>query len=96
MAYQKTAKDLAWDRERTRYNSEIQKWMRSYQDKVREVGKLTDQIELLKNENKELRTAIATLSAGNLTPEEAVDKMRKNAELCDLMKLMINGTRGMF
>ena len=33
MAYQKTAKDLAWDRERTRLQSEVQNWIRRCSEK---------------------------------------------------------------
>lgn len=96
MAYQKTAKDKAWDRERIRFNSEIQKWMQSYRDKVREVAQRDAEIERLEKENADLRLAITTLTAGEMTPEEAVAKVRKNAELADMMKFLTNGARGMF
>lgn len=94
--YEKTAKDKAWDRERTRFNSEIQKWMQSYRDKVREVAQRDAEIERLEKENADLRLTIATLTAGEMTPEEAVAKMRKQAELSDMVKFLVNGSRGLF
>lgn len=37
MAYQKTAKDLAWDRERTKLKSEISDWVHKCGDKEKKI-----------------------------------------------------------
>lgn len=96
MAYQKTAKDKAWDRERQKLQSEIQKWKHecAYKDSI--ISAQEQEMLAMHCEIEELKETIATLTAGGLTPEEAVAKVRKNAELVDMMKFLVNGTKGMF
>lgn len=96
MAYQKTAKDLAWDRERQKLQSEIQKWKHECAKKDSIISAQEQEMLAMHCEIEELKETIATLTAGGLTPEEAVAKMRKNAELADTLKFLVNGTRGLF
>lgn len=96
MAYQKTAKDKAWDRERAKLRGEANYWQLAYGQKERKCQALDEEIAALQKENERLRAVIAELTKGEMTPEEIMTKMRKQSELADLMKFMVNGTRGMF
>ena len=96
MAYKKTAKDLAWDRERIRYESEINQLRKYILKQEKEIVNLNEEIEKLLRENQDLCGAVEALSENNLTPAEAIEKMNKNVELCDIMKFLVNGTRGIF
>lgn len=96
MAYQKTAKDLAWDKERTKLRSEANYWQLAYGQKERECQMMDEKIAALQKENEKLRAAITELTKGEMTPDEVIAKMRKQSELADLMKLMVNCTSGIF
>ena len=96
MAYQKTAKDKAWDRERAKLRGEANYWQLAYGQKERECQNKDKEIAAFQKENEKLRAVIAELTKGEMTPEEIMVKMRKQAELADLMKFMVKGTRGMF
>ena len=96
MAYQKTAKDLAWDRERAKLRHEVEEWRMKYNQSQAIVSAQEQEMLAYEIENQELRAAITELTKGEMTPDEVMAKMRKQSELADLMKFMVNGTRGMF
>ena len=96
MAYQKTAKDLAWDRERAKLRHEAEEWRMKYNQSQAIVSAQEQEMLAYEIENRELRAAITELTKGEMTPDEVMAKMRKQSELADLMKFMVNGTRGMF
>lgn len=96
MAYQKTAKDLAWDRERAKLRHEAEEWRMKYNQSQAIVFTQEQEMLAYEIENQELRSAITELTKGEMTPDEVIAKMRKQSELADLMKFMVNGTRGMF
>ena len=96
MAYQKTAKDLAWDRERAKLRHEAEEWRMKYNQSQAIVSAQEQEMLAYEIENQELRAAITELTKGEMTPDEIMAKMRKQSELADLMKFMVNGTRGMF
>ena len=96
MAYQKTAKDLAWDRERAKLRHEAEEWRMKYNQSQAIVSAQEQEMLAYEIENQELRAAITELTKGEMTPDEVMAKMRKQSELADLMKFMVNGTRGMF
>ena len=88
MAYQKTAKDLAWDRERTKLQHESKMWKQSF-ERERE-SKL-----ILANKNKELEDriealelAIIELTKGEMTPDEAVKHMRQQSDARDMLSFL--------
>lgn len=96
MAYKKTAKDLAWDRERQKLQSQIQGFKHMAHDNANTMEAYKKKYEESQRENERLRAAIDELTKGEMTVEEVLQKMRKNAELADMMKFLVNGTRGMF
>lgn len=96
MAYQKTAKDKAWDRERQKLQSERMEWIRKCGEKERIIQCQTGEIAILKQRIEDLEAVIVEFTKGEMTPDEAVMKLRKTAELADMMKFLANGTRGMF
>ena len=96
MAYQKTAKDLAWDRERAKLRHEAEEWRMKYNQSQAIVSAQEQEMLAYEIENQELRAAITELTKSEMTPDEVMAKMRKQSELADLMKFMVNGTRGMF
>lgn len=96
MAYQKTAKDLAWDRERQKFQSEIQKLRQECRNRDSIISAQEQEMLAYECENQSLREAITYLTEGAATPDEVLEKMKKQSELCDMMKFLVNGTRGMF
>lgn len=96
MAYQKTAKDLAWDRERQKLQSQIQGYKHMAQDNFNAMEAYKKKYIESQRENEKLRAAIEQLTSGTVSVEEVLERMKKQAELSDLMRVMINGTRGMF
>lgn len=96
MAYQKTAKDLAWDRERAKLRHEAEEWRVKYNQSQAIVSAQEQEMLAYEIENQELRAAITELTKGEMTPDEVVAKMRKQSELADLMKFMVNRARGVF
>lgn len=96
MAYKKTAKDLAWDRERQRLQAQIQGFKHMAQDNANTMEAYKKKYIESQRENEKLRAAIDQLTSGAVSVEEVLDCMKKQAELSDLMKVMINGAKGMF
>ena len=96
MAYKKTAKDLAWDRERQKLQAQIQGFKHMAHDNANAMEAYKKKYEESQRENEKLRAAIDQLTSGVVSVEEVLDRMKKQAELSDLMKFMINGTKGMF
>ena len=96
MAYQKTAKDLAWDRERQKLQSQIQGYKHMAQDNFNAMEAYKKKYIESQRENEKLRAAIIELTKGEMTPDEVMARMRKQSELADLMKFMVNGIEGMF
>lgn len=90
MAYNKTAKDLAWDKERIKLRSERDKWIRICEDKNRIIKDQEEQIKTLKENYANLEKAFAELTKGNLSSEEAIEKMNKQAELADTLSFICN------
>lgn len=88
MAYQKTAKDLAWDRERAKLRREAEEWRDKYIKS--QVIASTQEQEMLayEIENQELRDAIVKLTNGKATPDEVLTHMRKESELKDMLGLL--------
>lgn len=96
MPYQKTAKDLAWDKERQKLKKEAEEWRRKYIREYCEVEQLLKKIREQEDEIQRLREAITYLTEGAATPDEVLERMKKQSELCDMMKFLVNGSRGMF
>lgn len=96
MAYQKTAKDLAWDRERAKLKSEIAQWQDKFAKAQSIISAQEQEMLAYECENSELREAITYLTEGAATPDEVLERMKKQSELCDMMKFLVNGTRGIF
>ena len=85
MAYQKTAKDLAWDKERQKLKSEIAQWVKVCADKTDTINHYKKKVVELESRIDELEAAIIDLTEGSMTPDEAVKDMRKKANLADIM-----------
>ena len=96
MAYQKTTKDLAWDKERAKLRHEAEEWRMKYNQSQVIVATQEQEMLAYKSENQSLREAITYLTEGAATPDEVLKKMKKQSELYDMMKLLANGTMGMF
>ena len=96
MAYIKTAKDKAWDKERLRLMKEAEKWRQMVIKRDRELYEKENEIKELTCRITDLEAAIDKLTDGNATPDEIIKKMNKNAELADSLKFLVNGVRGMW
>ncbi len=94
MAYQKTAKDKAWDRERQKLQSQIQAYKHMAEDNFNTYQAYQKKCVELREENDALRAAITELTKGEMTPEEVLDKMRKSAGLSDMLKFMAKSVPG--
>ena len=88
MAYQKTAKDLAWDRERAKLRREAEEWRDKYMKSQAIVSAQEQEMLAYEIENQELRAAITELTRGEMTPDEVMAKMRKESELKDMLSVL--------
>lgn len=88
MAYQKTAKDLAWDRERTKLRHEAEEWRDKYMKSQAIVSAQEQEMLAYEIENQELREAIVKLTDGKATPDEVLTHMRKESELKDMLSIL--------
>jgi hypothetical protein len=96
MAYKKTAKDLAWDRERQKLQTQIQGYKHMAQDNANAMEAYKQKYIESQRENEKLRAAIEQLTGGEVSTEEVLERMKKQSELSDMMKFLVNGTRGIF
>lgn len=96
MAYQKTAKDLAWDRERAKLRHEAEEWRMKYNQAQSVISAQEQEMLAYECENQSLREAITYLTEGAATPDEVLERMKKQSELCDMVKFLVNGSKGMF
>jgi glutamate formiminotransferase len=96
MAYQKTAKDLAWDKERAKLRHEAEEWRMKYNQSQTVVATQEQKMLAYESENQSLREVITYLTEGAATPDEVLKKMKKQSELHDMMKFLVNSTMGMF
>ena len=94
MAYQKTAKDIAWDRERQKLKSEINDWIAKCGQKEQTIQCQIGEIAILKNRVEKLEQAIDYLTEGKATPEEILKKLDKNAELAGILQFMAKSMPG--
>ena len=85
MAYQKTAKDLAWDRERAKLRHEAEEWRDKYMKSQAIVSAQEQEMLAYEMENQELRDAITDLTDGKMTPDEVLEHMRKGSQLVDML-----------
>ena len=88
MAYQKTVKDKAWDRERTKLRHEAEEWRDKYMKSQAIVSAQEQEMLAYEIENQELRAAITELTKGEMTPDEVMAKMRKESELKDMLGIL--------
>lgn len=88
MAYQKTAKDLAWDRERQKLQSQIQGYKHMAQDNFNAMEAYKEKYIESQRENEKLRAAITELTKGEMTPDEVLTHMRKESELKDMLSIL--------
>lgn len=94
MAYQKTAKDKAWDRERQKLQSQIQAYKHMAEDNFNTYQAYQKKCIELREENDALRTAITELTKGEMTPEEVLAKMCRSAELAGMLQFMVKSMPG--
>ena len=94
MAYQKTAKDMALDRESQKLKSEISKWIAKCGQKEQTIQCQADEIAILKDRVEKLEQAIDYLTEGKTTPEEILKKLDKNAELAGILQFMAKSMPG--
>ena len=94
MAYQKTAKDLAWDRERTKLQSEVQSWIKKCADKEATIQEQKRQNLILANRVHELEEAINKLTDGKMTPDEAITDLRSAAKIGEMASFIMGWERG--
>lgn len=88
MAYQKTAKDRAWERERIRLKSEIQNWIRCCSEKESTIQEQQKKILIQANRIHELEEVIAKLTNNQITPDEAIANLRSTAKLSETLSFL--------
>lgn len=89
MAYQKTAKDLAWDRERTKLKSEISDWVHKCGDKEKKIQEQQKEILILANRVRDLEEAIGKLTDGKMSANEAIESLRSSAKLGEMATFLM-------
>lgn len=88
MGYQKTAKDLAWDRERIKLKSEISNWERAFKQEQKDKLILANKNKELEDRIAALEQALTELTKGEMTPDEAVKHMRKQSDARDMLSFL--------
>lgn len=89
MAYQKTAKDLAWDRERTKLKSEIAGWVHKCSDKEKKIQEQQREILVLANRVRDLEEVIGKLTDGKMSADEAVENLRSSAKIGEMAAFLM-------
>ena len=89
MAYQKTAKDLAWDKERTKLKSEISDWIRKCGDKEKTIQEQQREILILTNRVRNLEEAVGKLTNGKMSADEAVENLRSSAKIGEMAAFLM-------
>lgn len=82
MAYQKTAKDKAWDKERTKMRSEISNWISKCGEKERQIQEQNKKIADLESQLRTYHQVISTLSNGKATPRRNHYFYEENRRFC--------------
>lgn len=88
MAYQKTAKDKAWDAQRAKLRAEAAMWQDRYNVENARCESLMRKNLILTNQVHELEEAITKLTDGKMTPDEVLTHMRKESELKDMLSIL--------
>ena len=89
MSYQKTAKDKAWEKERTKMRSEISNWISKCGEKERQSQEQNRKIADLETQLRTYHQVISTLSNGKATPEEIITSMKKTENFADTMNFLL-------
>ena len=88
MAYQKTAKDKAWDKERTKMKSEISNWISKCGEKEKKIREQDKKIADLESQLRIYHQVISTLSNGKATPEEIISSMKRTEDFANTMDVL--------
>ena len=88
MSYTKTAKDLAWDRERQKLKAEITLWQKRCATNQMKINEQSDTIKKQNEIIADLKEIVAELTADNTDPDDIVAKYRKQADLADMLGFM--------
>ena len=89
MTYQKTAKDLAWDRERAKLKSEISDWIHKCSDKEKKIQEQQREILILVNRVRDLEAAIDKLTDGKMSADEAIESLRSSAKIGEMASFLM-------
>ena len=92
MVYKKTAKDLAWDREREKLRREKESWIHLCAEKEQNIQYLTDLVSIQAEKIAKLEKAINLISEGKYTSDQLLKHMENTNMLMGLLKYQIIDT----
>lgn len=94
MAYQKTAKDKAWDAQRAKLRAEAAMWQDRYNVECARYESALRKNDELTKRITELEAVITKLTDGKMTPDEAIANMRSAAKIGEMASFIMGWERG--
>ena len=89
MAYQKTAKDKAWDAQRAKLRAEAAMWEDRYNVENARCESLMRKNLTLTNRIHDLEEVITKLTDGKMTPDEAISDLRSAAKIGEMTAFLM-------
>ena len=92
--YEKTAKDKAWDAQRTKLQAEVSMWRNRYNVEYARCESLMRKNDELTQRITDLEAAVEELTKGEMTAEEAIANLRSAAKIGEMASFVMGLEKG--